>query len=161
MINLKKENYLQILFFLSIAILIIAYSIQYILGYQPCSLCIIERIPYVLAIIILLLNYKFKKNQFFYSVLLLLVFSFSFLISLYHFGIEIGLINESSVCRIKNLELTTKDDILESLQEMKVSCKDVTFRVFGLSLTSYNIAISILMFLISMKIYLTSNGNKK
>ena len=161
MANLKKEKYLQILFIFCFAILIAAYAIQYIFGYQPCNLCIIERIPYVLAIIILILNYKFKEDQIFYSVLLLLVFLFSFIISLYHLGIEQGLIDESSICLSSNKDLITKEEILNSLQEIRVSCKDVTFRVFDLSLTTYNIIISILMFLISVKIYFMNNDKKK
>ena len=68
MANLKKETYLKILFLLSFIILITAYTIQYLLGYQPCKLCIIERIPYILAIIILILNYNFKKKEIFFSV---------------------------------------------------------------------------------------------
>ena len=161
MINFNKKNYLQILLFLSIFILSIAYGIQYLLGYQPCNLCIIERIPYILTIIILILNYKFKKDQTFYSILLLLVFSFSFLISVYHFGIERGFLEESTVCVSKNVDLITKDEILKSLQEVNISCKDVTFKIFGLSLTTYNMIISILMFLISRKIYLINNDIKK
>ena len=70
MANFKKETYLKILFILSFSILLTAYAIQYLLGYQPCNLCIVERIPYVLAITILILNYKFKKDEIFYSVLL-------------------------------------------------------------------------------------------
>ena len=161
MINLSKKNYLQILLFLSISILSIAYGIQYLLGYQPCNLCIIERIPYILTIIILILNYKFKKDQTFYSILLLLVFSFSFLISVYHFGIEQGFLEESTVCVSKNVDLITKDEILKSLQKFNISCKDVTFKIFDLSLTTYNIFISILMLFISIKIYLINNENKK
>ena len=160
MVNLKK-NYLQILFILSITILTTAYVIQYIFGYQPCNLCIIERIPYALAIIILILNYKFKKDQVFYSVLLLLVFSFSFLISLYHLGIEQGFVDESNICRSNSVDLITKEEILKFLQKIKVSCKDVAFKIFDLSLTTYNIIISILMFLISVKIYLINNDTKK
>lgn len=160
MINLKKENYLQILLFLNISIIITAYSIEYLLGYQPCYLCIIERIPYILAIIILILNYKFKKDQIFYSILLLLVFSFSFLISVYHLGIEQGFIEESTVCASKNIDLITKEEVLKSLQELNISCKDVTFKIFDLSLTTYNIIISILMLLISAKIYLINNETK-
>ena len=159
--NLIKETYLKILFLLSFTILIAAYSIQYLLGYQPCSLCIIERIPYALAIIILILNYKFKKDQVFYSILLLLVFGFSFLVSIYHFGIEQGFIDETSVCGTGNVDFITKDEILKSLLEVNISCKDVTFRIFSLSLTLYNILLSILMFLISLKIYLINNDNKK
>ena len=161
MVNLKKENYLQLLFILSFIILTTAYTIQYIFGYQPCNLCIIERIPYALTIIIIILNYKFKKNQLFYSVLLLLVFLFSFLISLYHLGIEQGFIDESNVCGSKNVELITKEEVLKSLQTIRVSCKDVAFRIFDLSLTTYNMIISVLMFLISAKIYLINNENEK
>ena len=161
MIKLSKNRYLQILFILCFVVLTTAYSIQYLLGYQPCNLCIIERIPYILAMIILLLNYRFKKDQVFYSVLLSLVFLFSFIISLYHLGIEQGLINESSICESDNINLTTKDEILNSLQEIRISCKDVALRIFDLSLTTYNMIISILMFLISTKIYLINNGFKK
>jgi len=161
MINLSKKNYLQILLFLSISILSIAYGIQYLLSYQPCNLCIIERIPYILTIIILILNYQYKKDQNFYSILLLLVFSFSFLISVYHFGIEQSFWEESTVCVSKNIDLITKDEILKSLQQFNISCKDVTFKIFDLSLTTYNIFISLLMLLISVKIYLINNENKK
>jgi len=161
MANLKRKNYLQILFILSFIILTITYTIQYILGYQPCNLCIIERIPYALTIVIIILNFTFKKDEVFYSVLLTLIFLFSFLISFYHLGIEQGIFNESNVCSSNNLDLTTKAEVLKSLQIIKISCKDVTFRIFDLSLTTYNMFVSILMFLISLKIYLNNNGNKK
>ena len=161
MINLKKDKYLQIIFILSLIVLAFACSIQYILGYQPCSLCIIERIPYVLAIIILILNYKIKENQIFFSVLLMLVFSFSILISLYHFGIEQNFISESTICKSDNINITTKEEILKSFEELRISCKNVAFKILGLSLTTYNIFLSLFMFLLSTKIYLLSNDIKK
>ena len=159
--SLKEENFLQILFILSILILGTAFIIEYFLGYIPCNLCKIERIPYGLSIIILILNYNFKENQIFYSVLLMLVFSFSIIISVYHLGIEQGFFDESAVCASKNLNLLTKEEILKSFNELSISCKDVAFKIFGFSLTSYNIIMSILMFLLSTKIYLLSNDNKK
>ncbi len=161
MTNLKKENYLQILFILSILILLSALIIEYIFGYQPCNLCIIERIPYGLSIIILIFNYNFREDQVFYSVLLILVFLFSIIISIYHFGIEQGFINESVVCASENLNLITKEEILNSLKKLSISCKDVAFKIFGLSLTTYNILISIIMFLFSVKIYSYGNDIKK
>ena len=161
MIFLKKKYYLQILFILSLITLISAYSIQYLLGYKPCNLCLIERIPYMLAIIILFLNYRFKRDEIFFSILLILIFLFSFLISMYHYGIEIGLIEESSICASNSIDLISKDEILKSLQKINISCKDVTFRIFGFSLTMYNILLSIIMFLISMKVYFISNDNKE
>ncbi len=159
--DLKKQIYLKFLFFLSIAILLVAYFIQYVLGYQPCNLCVIERIPYVLAIVVLILNHILKKDQIFFSVLLLLIFTFSFLISIYHFGIEKGFIDESSICTSTNINLITKKEILNSLPILGVSCKDVAFRFLNLSLTTYNIFVSLLMFLISIKVYLINNGYKK
>tara|TARA_B100000767_G_C19746995_1_gene528995 strand:+ start:635 stop:1120 length:486 start_codon:yes stop_codon:yes gene_type:complete len=161
MAKFKKETYLKIIFLVSFITLVTAYAIQYILGYQPCNLCIIERVPYMLAIIILVFNHSFQKNEIFYSILLLLIFKFSFLISFYHFGIEQGFVNESNVCGSNNLGLTTKEDLLKSLQEINISCKDVAFKVFGLSLTTYNMLISILMFLFSYKVYLINNDVKK
>ena len=161
MVKLIKKNYSQILFILSVLILTSVFVIEYIFGYQPCNLCVIERFPYALAIIILFLHYNFKKDQIFYSVLLILVFLFSTLISIYHFGIEQGFIDESKLCLSENLDSITKEDILNSLQELRISCKDVAFKIFGLSLTTYNIFISLFMFLLSTKIYLLSNDIKK
>tara|TARA_B100001093_G_C26621288_1_gene924750 strand:+ start:397 stop:876 length:480 start_codon:yes stop_codon:yes gene_type:complete len=157
MLNFKKKTYKKILFSLSFAILIIAYAIQYILGYQPCNLCLIERVPYMLVIIILFLNYKFSKDESFYSIILMMVITFSFFISLYHFGIEQEFIDESQVCGTFTTDMINKDEILKSLQKINISCKNVAFKIFGLSLTTYNIFISILMFLISLKIYLINN----
>jgi len=161
MTNLKKKNYLQILFIFSILILVTALIIEYFFGYMPCNLCKIERIPYVLSIIILIANYNFRGNEIFYSVLLMLVFSFSIIISIYHLGIEQGFFNESTVCATQNLNLLTKDEILKSFKELNISCKDVAFKIFGFSLTTYNIIVSILMFILSTKIYQKSNDIKK
>tara|TARA_B100001093_G_scaffold271003_1_gene259030 strand:+ start:80 stop:571 length:492 start_codon:yes stop_codon:yes gene_type:complete len=163
MINLRKKNYPKLLFILSFLILTSAFIIEYVFGYQPCNLCLIERIPYGFSIIILLLNFLFKKDQVFYSVLLMLIFSFSTIISIYHLGIEQGLLLESSICTSQNLDLITKEQVLNSFKELNISCKNVAFKIFGLSLTTYNILASILMFVLSAKIYLLSKnyGNKK
>jgi len=161
MANLEKENYLKIILILSILVLTITFIIQYFFGYMPCNLCKIERIPYGLSIIVLIANFSFKGKQIFYSVLLILIFSFSIIISIYHLGIEQGFIEESAVCASENLNLLTKEEILNSLNELSISCKDVAFKIFGLSLTTYNIFISIIMFVLSTKIYLISNDIKK
>ena len=162
MVNLKKETYQLLLFLISLSALLFAFAVQYLLGYQPCNLCLIERIPYALALIILLLNYKFKKDQNFYSVLLILIFLFSLLISIYHFGIEQGLIDETSICSQNNTELLmNKEKILESLKKITINCKDVSFRIFELSLTSYNIIISLIMILMSIQIYLLNQNEAR
>ena len=157
----NKSLFLNLILFVSFVALLSAFFIEYILGHQPCNLCILERIPYVIAIVIILLNYKFSQFEKIFLVLLVIVFLTATILSVYHFGIEQGFIEESLVCDLKNgSEATSKEEILKQLQEQKVSCKDVTFKIFGLSLTTYNIVISILITINTLKIYLNYAKSK-
>ena len=161
MFNIKAESYLKIIFLFSFIALISAFFIEHVLGHQPCNLCLIERIPYGLSIMIIIVIFITKKNQKFFVLLLIFTFIFSFAISFYHFGIEQGFFQESSVCGLKNLtESVTKEDLLKQLSEKTISCKDVTFRIFGLSLTSINIVISILFIITLLKIFKKYEKNK-
>ena len=161
MFNLKAEFYLKIIFLFSFIALISAFFIEYILGHQPCNLCLIERIPYGLSIMIIMAIFLIRKNQKFLVMLLILTFVFSFAISFYHFGIEQGFFQESSVCGVKgSTEIITKEDLLKQLSEKTISCKDVTFRIFGLSLTSINIVISLLFIITLLKIFKKYEKNK-
>ena len=159
--KLNKNNTLLLVFFISIIALISAYFIEYILGHQPCNLCLIERIPYALSIIIIFLIYKFKQFEKILIILLILVFVFSFIVSIYHFGIEQGYIKESLVCDLQNgSKILSKDELLKELQKKTVSCKDATFKLFGLSLTTFNIFISLLITGILAKNFLNYEKNK-
>ena len=153
--NFKIETYLKIIFFISLISIISAYFIEYILGHQPCNLCLIERIPYGLSIILIISNYTFIKNEKFTILLLILVFTFSFIISFYHFGIEQGFFKESSVCGLKNAsDIISKEELLKQLQVKNISCKDVTFKIFGFSLTAVNIILSLFLTFILTKIFI-------
>ena len=152
--NFKIETYLKIIFLISLISIISAYFIEYILKHQPCSLCLIERIPYGLSIILIISNYVFRKNEQFIILLLILIFAFSFIISFYHFGIEQGFFEESAVCGIKNAsDIISKEELLKQLQVKTVSCKDVTFRIFGFSLTTFNIIVSFFLLILLTKIF--------
>ena len=152
--SFKLETYLKIIFLVCLISLISAYFIEYVLGHQPCNLCLIERIPYALGIILIILHYTLNRNEKFLILLLILVFFFSFLVSFYHFGIEQGFFEESAVCGLKDTSnILSKEELLEQLQVINVSCKDVTFRIFGFSLTSVNIIISLIIFIILLKIF--------
>ena len=48
MSEIKNKSILNIIFLFSIFALLAAYFIEYILGHQPCNLCLIERIPYII-----------------------------------------------------------------------------------------------------------------
>jgi len=155
MLNLDKKNFFRITFLVSLFALIFAYFVEYVLGYQPCNLCLIERIPYMLALIIIIIDYKFNSLEKYLILLLVFVFLAGTFISLYHLGIEQGFIEESLVCDLKNSsKILTKEEILKQLQEKTVSCKDVTFKIFGFSLTTLNIIVSLFITIILTKIYL-------
>ena len=161
MVKNNKTYTIKLIFIISVVALASAFFIEHILGHQPCNLCILERIPYLLAIIIITLNYKFIHIEKFFMFLLILIFLASTILSLYHLGIEQGFIEESLVCDLKNgSNLLSKEDILKQLQEKNVNCKDVTFKILGLSLTSYNILISLLITISATRIYLNYDKNR-
>ena len=154
MVEINKTIIIKLIFLISVFALASAFFIEYVLGHQPCNLCILERIPYLLAIIIILLNYKITYLEKNFILALTLVFLIATALSLYHLGIEQGFIKESVVCDLNNgSNLLTKEDILRQLQQKNVSCQDVTFKIFGLSLTSYNILISLIISISTAKIY--------
>ena len=159
--QVKNKIALNIILIFSIFVLIVAYFIEYFLDHKPCNLCLIERIPYIASIIIISLSLIFKKFEKFVLVLLILIFTSGTIISFYHFGIEQGFISESLVCdsnsEINNL---SKEDLLKKLKEKTISCKDVTFRVFGLSLAAINTVISLIISIITVKLFLNHEKNK-
>ena len=154
MAKINKILIIKLIFLISIVALTSAFFIEHVLGHQPCNLCILERIPYLLAIIIILLNYKFIHLEKYFILSITLIFLVATALSLYHLGIEQGLIKESLVCELNTgSNLLSKEDILKQLQQKNVSCQDVTFKIFGLSLTSYNIIISLIISILTAKIY--------
>ena len=162
MFKLKVEFYLKTIFIFSAIALSFAFFIEYILGHQPCNLCILERIPYGLSLVLISAIFILRKNEKFFILLLIITFIFSLAISFYHYGIEQGFFEESAVCGVKDFtENITKEDLIKQLSEKTVSCKDVTFRILGLSLTSINIVVSIIFIITFIKIYNNYEKNKQ
>ena len=160
MIPIKNKTILNLILLFSIFALLTAYFIQYVLDHQPCNLCLIERIPYILTIIIITLILIFKKFEKVFLLLLTLIFVAATLISFYHFGIEQGFIKESLVCELKvQTNSLTKEDLLKELKTKTISCKDVTFKIIGLSLASINIIISLILSVITLKLFLNYEKN--
>ena len=159
--NIKRETILKLVLIFSIIAILSAYFIQYVLGHQPCNLCLIERIPYISSIIIISAILIFKKIEKILLIVLIIIFMSAFIMSLYHFGIEQGFIKESLVCELNNESNDlSKEALLNQLKEMPISCKNVTFRIFGLSLATFNVFISIILSAITIKIFLNYEKNK-
>ena len=151
--NLNNKLILNGILAFSILTLSIAYFIQYVLGHKPCNLCIIERIPYIAAIILISLIFILNRYQKIISSLILVFFIFGAVVSFYHFGIEQGFFSESLVCDLGNGQPLNKEDLLNQLKKTEiVSCKDVTFRFLGLSLATINTVISLILSGIIIKV---------
>ena len=159
----KQSNNVLLIFILAIISLTIisALIIQYWLGHEPCKLCIYERIPYFLSILLLIKILLFKKNEKITLLILSLVFVSSSALAFYHFGIEQGFFNESLVCNLGgNSESLSSKDLLKELEKNTVSCKDVTFALFGFSLATFNTIISLTISAIILRIVINYDKNK-
>ena len=151
----KTNKILILILFLLFASILSAYIIEYALGHKPCALCVYQRVPYIISILILL-NIIFIKKYVKFSLLILAFVSLcGSALAFYHFGIEQGFFTESFLCEIQNsTQNLTKEDILKELKGNTISCKDVSFKVFGLSLASINAIFSLLLFYIFLKLFI-------
>jgi len=147
----KKKFYLFILFYSLFAIFFALY-VEYILQYKPCKLCLYQRVPYIIAIFISFVGYNYFKNNKI-LILIVIIFSISALISGYHFGIENNIFEEFSGCTTKSLEITDKSELLKSLNNNISNCKDVNYKLFGISLAGINLFLSLLIVFYSLKIF--------
>ena len=146
-LTIKNFNFVVAL--ICIFSLLSAVYIEKVLGVIPCKLCMYQRLPYMIAIFFCFLGYNYYKNLLWMYFLIITFFS-SLMLAGYHFGIENDLFPEFSGCTTDNLNLVDKEKLLESLSQIIPNCKDVTFKLFGLSLATINLFISLLILIISI-----------
>ena len=147
----NRKNFYLIIFFISLISIISALYIEYILQYEPCKLCIYQRLPYLAAIFVCFIGYNYSTNDKI-LIIIIMIFTISAIISGYHFGIENNLIEEISSCTNNSLEISNKSKLLETLNKsMPVDCKDATFKILGVSLAAINTILSILIVIFSIR----------
>ena len=145
------KNFYTIIFIISLLSLLIALYIEFFLDYKPCKLCIYQRIPYLIAIFITFFGRTYLKSLIWLYALLLTFFS-SFLLSGYHFGIEQEIFKEFSGCTGASIDIIDKNELLKLLNSEVNSCKNVDFRIFGLSLATINFLLSFVIFILILKV---------
>ena len=131
------KNIFTVIFAISFFSLAAALYVEYILGFKPCILCIYQRIPYGIAILVSLCAFFFDNKKML-LVILALTFMTSALISGYHVSIEKGIIEPIFSCTGDNINSLEKDEILKSLNDIQPDCKDIDFSLFGISLATLN-----------------------
>ena len=161
MSSIKNKLLLNGVLIFSVFALVAAYFIEYILGHKPCNLCSIERIPYLASIILISLIFILNKYEKTISLIVGLFFVFGAIVSFYHFGIEQGFFDESLVCNLgNNSGALSSEDLLKELKKNTVSCKDVTFVLFSLSLATFNTIISLIISVIMLRIFINYDKNR-
>ena len=143
-----KKFYLLI-FLISTISLLGAVFIENVLEQSPCRLCLYQRIPYLISIFICFFGFNYYKN-FLWMYLLLILFIISAILAGYHVGIENSIFEEFSGCTSENINITNKLDLLNNLKKTMPSCKNVDFKIFGLSLATINLIISLIISAISI-----------
>ena len=157
---MNKKIILKSLIFLSFLTLSFAYFVEFILGHEPCSLCKIERIPYIGSIILGSLLLFINRWEKIILIMILLLFVFGSVISLYHIGIEQSIFSESFLCELGiNNNIQNPNELLKNLEKTPIKCKDVTFKIFGLSLATFNAVLSIVISYIMFKLILKNEQN--
>ena len=157
--QINKKFLFIILIFISF-VLASAFVIEYEFNHQPCKLCLYERIPYFLSILLIAKIFLIKGYEKISLLLLSLAFIISSILAFYHFGIEQGFFKESLACAVKNLsENLTKEDLLKELSQNTISCKDVSFNIFGISLAAINTIFSIALSVIFIKLFISYEKN--
>tara|TARA_B100000131_G_scaffold299363_1_gene319791 strand:+ start:395 stop:871 length:477 start_codon:yes stop_codon:yes gene_type:complete len=155
----KTENsFFLFILLISILTILSALYIEYILSIPACKLCLYQRIPYVISIVICFFGYFFSKNKI-WCHLLITTFLGSIIISGYHLGIENNIFKEYSGCTNENIDTTDKKELLQSLNNVLPNCKNVNFRIFGLSLATINFILSIALASITIR-YLNNEKNR-
>ena len=157
--HLNKKFLFSLLIFIS-TILIFAFIIEYKLGHKPCKLCLYERIPYMLSILLILKIIFIKKYEKIIFLILFLVFIGSTILAFYHFGIEQGFFSESLACKTGDLlGILSKDQLLEQLEQNRLSCKNVNFKILGLSLAAINSICSLTLSVIFIRLLINYGKN--
>tara|TARA_B110000208_G_scaffold82015_1_gene104522 strand:+ start:135 stop:605 length:471 start_codon:yes stop_codon:yes gene_type:complete len=143
----SRTQIISTLLFINISILLSAYYIQYVLRVPPCPMCQYQRIPYYLIVVTLGIFFFNIVN--FKKLILILIFlsSLSIAISFYHIGIEQGFFQELNSCKDDVGANNTQDLLKELSNKGIVSCKEVSFRIYGFSLATLNFLANIALVL--------------
>jgi len=150
----NNSNFLNLIFlFSSILVLLIVYYLEFFQSVTPCKLCIYQRLPYFIIILLaisflLIKNKNLKKITFLFYIL---IFTSSLIMSVYHFGIEKNLWNALTGCETNIKSFSDSDNLKEYLLNKNyVSCDDVSFKFLGISLAGYNIILSFILLILSI-----------
>ena len=144
------DKYIAINITISVVILFIVYVLQYFFNMTPCDMCINERYPYFIVIILGTVSYSIKSNTKVVEIITNLIFAIIYFIgliySVYHVGIERKYWIGSSNCASK-INALDIESLSSQLMEMPIiKCDEPTFLFNFISIAELNtIAMGVLL----------------
>ena len=147
---LRNWNYLLIL--ISIIAILSALIAEYFYGLQPCELCLKQRHPYYLIIIItpliFIIPYTYKIMIY---ILVQLATIYGLYYSLWHVGVENKLLTGPTGCSASlSISSNTADLKQQILNKQVISCDEVIWSLFGISAASFNTIVLLFIFVINV-----------
>ena len=140
-----RKNTEYLLITLSFCILISTLLIEHILNFPPCKLCVYQRIPYLLIIILGIGLVFFRKIREFLLIFVILQIANLF-IAFFHSLVERGVIEYEMNCTSTGSDIQTIDELRNFLEKVPIAkCNEILFSIMGLSLANFNLIVSILL----------------
>ncbi len=132
-----------ILLAVSLGALAFALVMQFGFGFQPCILCLAQRVPFVVAAVLALIAALWKpygRNTRVLLGLIALAFFLNAGLAFFHSGVERHWWTGTEGCTIRPLHATTPESLREELLGMTVAhCDEISWSLFGLSMANYNV----------------------
>ncbi len=133
----------------SLAMLIFAFVSEYIYGYQPCTLCLQQRYPHILIVLLCLIIFIWRKRIPAIYALNILLISISVILAFYHIGVENNIFDGPASCSpydlSGNLDKSSEALLSEILSKPIINCNTVSWSFLGLSMASWNFILSVIL----------------
>ena len=135
----------------SLTMIIFVFFSEHVFGFAPCSLCFIQRYPHILVAITSIWLIFFRAHNFFLYPVNTLVMALSIILASYHVGVEQSVFQGPQSCSSSNLSLVSEKSAEELLKDILntsvIRCNEVTWSFISLSMATWNLILSIALFI--------------
>ena len=136
---------------ISLSMILFVLISEYVFGFAPCSLCLIQRYPHMLVAVTSVWLIFFRTHNFFFYPMNTLVMALSIILASYHVGVEQSIFQGPQSCSSSNLSLVTEKSsealLKEILNTSVVRCNEIMWSFIGLSMATWNLILSIALFI--------------
>ena len=136
---------------ISFSMILFALISEHIFGFAPCSLCLIQRYPHILVSITSVWLIFFRTHNFLLYPLNTLVMALSIILAAYHVGVEQSIFQGPQSCSSSNISLMSEKSAEALLQDILntsvIRCNEVTWSFLNLSMATWNLILSIGLFI--------------